>query len=93
MDFDRAEIIAINCLSFIASDENHLSVYLNLCGHDLDTLRENVTNPKKMKETFAGILDFLMSNENLLLEFAESYSLNPLDIGRARRFFPGAPLE
>jgi hypothetical protein len=93
MDFDRAEIIAINCLSFIASDEKHLTIYLNLCGLDLNTLRVNVTHPGKMNETFAGVLDFLMGNENLLLEFAESYSLDPLDIGRARRFFPGAPLE
>lgn len=93
MDFDRAEIIAINGLSFIASDEKYLAIYLNLSGLDMNTLRDNVSNPSKMAEALAGILDFLMNNENFLLEFAETYEIEPHDISRARQHFPGAPLE
>ncbi len=93
MDSDRAEIIAINSLSFIATDEKQLSTYLNLCGLDIHTLKENMTNPQKRCGVLAGILDYLLGNENLLLEFAESYEINPTDIGLARQHFPGAPLE
>ncbi len=93
MDSDRAEIIAINGLSFVAANEKYLAGYLNLTGLDLDTLRDNVANPEKMIEALAGILDFLMQNEAYLLEFSENYQIDPLDIGRARQLFPGAPLE
>ena len=93
MDSDRAEIIAINSLSFIASEEKQLANYLKLSGLDLITLKDNMANPVKMHETLAGVLDFLMSNEHLLLELAESYSIDPTEIGRARQHFPGAPME
>lgn len=93
MDSDRAEIIAINCLSFIAANEKYLAAYLNLSGLDLNTLKINFANPEKMSETLAGVLDYLLNNEKYLLEFAENYEIDPLDIGRARQFFPGAPVE
>lgn len=93
MDHDRAEIIAINSLSFVASDEKLFSSYLSLSGLDIKTLRDDMANPEKMNEALAGILDYLMDNEQLLLEFAERYSIDPHDIGRARQHFPGAPQE
>ncbi len=93
MDSDRAEIIAINSLSFVAANEKYLAGYLNLSGMDLDTLRDNIANPAQMTDALAGILDYLLQNEGYLLEFAENYEIDPLDIGRARQFFPGAAME
>ena len=90
MDFDRAEIIGINALSFIASDEKHLSGYLRLTGMDIDTLRSDMTNQHKIKTILTSILDYMMQNEKCLLEYAETYELDPEDIVKSRDILPGA---
>ncbi|MBL4601946.1 MAG: DUF3572 domain-containing protein [Emcibacteraceae bacterium] len=90
MDHDRAEIIAINCLSFIAGNEKYLSGYLNLSGTDLNQLKENIANPETMAGILASLLDYLLQNEKYLIEYAEEYNLNPMDIQKARHVFPGS---
>ena len=90
MDYDRAEIIAINSLSFIASEEKYLEQYLNLSGINLAQLRENTSNPEIMPNILASVIDFLLQNENCLVEFSQNYQLDPSDIQKTRPFFPGA---
>ena len=90
MDHDRAEIIAINSLSFIAENEKYLGGYLNLTGVDLKQIKENISNPKFMPGIFASVIDFLLQNEKYLIEFSENNQLDPMDIQKARQFFPGA---
>ncbi len=93
MDTDRAEIIAINSLSFIASNEKYLAGYLNLSGSDLNILRKNLQNPQTSQNIYASILDYLLQNEKYLIEYCEEYDINPLDIRRARNVFPGAVFD
>lgn len=90
MDYDRAEIIAINSLSFIASDEKHLGEYLKLSGIGLEQLKKNTSNPETMPNILASVIDFLLQNEQHLIEFSNSYQLDPADIQKTRQFFPGA---
>ena len=90
MDYDRAEIIAINGLSFIASEEKYLGGYLKLSGTDIEQLRENTANPSTMPGILASILDYFLQNEKHLIEFAQEYEIDPTDIARARQCFPGA---
>lgn len=90
MDYDRAEIIAINGLSFIASDEKYLGGYLNLSGTNIEQLRENTANPSTMPQILASILDYLLQNEKYLVEFSKAYQIDPADIAKARQLFPGA---
>ena len=92
MDKDRAEIIAINSLSFIAANEKYLAEYLNISGSTLNQLKQNTANPDEMPTILAGVLDFLLQNEPYLIEFAEVYELDPMDVQKARRQFPGAIL-
>ncbi|MCP5382636.1 MAG: DUF3572 family protein [Kordiimonadaceae bacterium] len=92
MDKNRADIIAINCLSFIAADEKYLAGYLNLTGTDIYQLKKNTENPDEMPSVLASILDFLLQNENYLIEFSKIYEIDPADIQKARRLFPGADL-
>ncbi|MBT7582788.1 MAG: DUF3572 domain-containing protein [Kordiimonadaceae bacterium] len=93
MDYDRAEIIAINSLSFIAGEEKYLERYLNLSGIGLDQLKENISNPELMPNILASVIDFLLQNENCLVEFSENYQLDPSEIQKTRSFFPGAMPE
>ena len=90
MDYDRAEIIAINSLSFVASDEKILAGYLNLSGTDLSQIKENLANPETMTGILAGVLDYLLQNEKYLIDFSENYQLDPAEISAARHCFPGA---
>lgn len=90
MDYDRAEIIAINALSFIASDENYLSGYLKLTGMNLETVKSNLENNKKMGTILGSILDYMMQNEKCLIEFADEYENHPEDVVKARNCFPNA---
>jgi hypothetical protein len=92
MDHDRAEIIAINALSFIASDEKYLSGYLRLSGMSLEKVKAALENQDKMKTILGSILDFMMQNEKCLIEFAETYELIPEDVVKARNSFPNSML-
>ena len=53
MDHQRAEIIAINSLSFIAADEIILASYLNLSGTDLNQVKDNLSNPEDYGGNFS----------------------------------------
>lgn len=90
MDNDRAEIIAINALSFVASDEKILAGYLNLSGIDLHQIKENLANPETMAGILSGVLDYLLQNEKYLIDFSEESQLDPKEINAARLCFPGA---
>ena len=93
MDKDRAEIIAINSLSFIAANEKYLAGYLNMSGVDLNFVKEQLQNPVQAQTIYAGVLDYLLQNEKYLIEYSDTYELDPLAVKRARQMFPGAPLE
>lgn len=90
MDYDRAEIIAINALSFIASDEKHLSGYLKLTGMSLESVKSDLENKNKIGTILGSILDYMMQNEKCLIEFAEEYEIEPEDVVKARNCFPNA---
>jgi hypothetical protein len=49
-------------------------------------LREQLTNPSFL----AGILDFMLSDEPLLLSFCEEQNIAPTLIVQARRALPGS---
>ena len=90
MDQNRAEILAINGLSYVVADEKCLIGYLNLSGTSLEQLKNCMTNPESMPSTLGSIMDFLLQNEPYLIEFCESQNIDPNDIAKARRLFPGA---
>lgn len=90
MDRDHAEIIAINGLSFIASNEKYLSHYIKLSGISLEQLQEGTSNPSTMPNILASIIDFFLQNENYLIEFSEENHITPDQIAKTRIFFPGA---
>lgn len=90
MDQDRAEVIALNGLFFIAGDEKYLEPYLNLSGLDIKQLKENASNPDTAPNILASIIDFLLQNEKILIDFSTINYLDPRDIQKTRQYFPGA---
>ena len=80
MPRDRAELIAAEALQFISSDEDRLARFLGLTGIDGAAIRDHVGEPTFL----AGVLDYLLSDETLLLEYVETVGLTPEEPGLAR---------
>ena len=79
----------MRALAYVAGDEERLRRFLLLSGLTLDVLRDRAGDPR----TLSGVLDHLLSDERLLMDFAEAEAIDPALIPSSRRFFPGVPVE
>jgi hypothetical protein len=70
---EGAEILALQALGWLAGDEDRLARFLGLSGLDLGTLRDVADN----RDTQRAVLDFLLSDEDLLLDFCEMAQIPP----------------
>jgi hypothetical protein len=75
-----AEMLAIQALSFIAAEPERLNGFLGATGLTLDRLRESANEP----DFLAGVLEHMLTDESLLLAFADSAAIDPADVRRAR---------
>jgi hypothetical protein len=75
-----AEIVAIQALSFLASDPERLGMFLTETGIGPQTLRASASDPKFL----AGILDFIMRDDATVQAFAGVSQLTPETIANAR---------
>lgn len=82
---DAAEALALSAIQFLASDQDRLQRFLDLSGVLPDALRARLGNP----EFQVGVLDHLLGDERLLLEFAAWAALAPEAVGAARRALGG----
>ncbi|NJM36068.1 MAG: DUF3572 domain-containing protein [Rhodomicrobium sp.] len=84
----EAESLAIDALAFIASEETLLARFVAATGYDLAGIRAEAGSPYFL----AGVLDFLLGDESLLLVFAGHGGTDPASIGAARRaLLSGSP--
>ena len=82
---DSAQSLAVSALAFIATDSDRLSRFLSLTGLGPDNLRKAAANP-----AFLGsVLDYLIADEALLVEFAADASLKPEAVARAHAVLRG----
>ncbi|KQQ91446.1 DUF3572 domain-containing protein [Aureimonas sp. Leaf324] len=78
---DHASTLAIEALSFVASDTVLFNRFLRLTGLELENLREAATEPAFL----AGVLDFVIADESTLNDFAAHAGIRPQDVVAARR--------
>jgi hypothetical protein len=76
----RAEILALEALGWLAADEDAMARFLSLSGSDPASLREAVGS----RDMARAILDFLLSDEALLLRFCDTSSTDPSTVPLAR---------
>jgi hypothetical protein len=85
-DAERSQTIALNALAYLAGDEDWLDHFLSATGMDLGNLKAGAGDIGFL----AGLMDYFLQNEALLLAFAASEELAPETIARARQYLPGA---
>ncbi len=75
-----AENMAVEALGFIAADADRLGRFLAVTGIDPAGVRQAAREPAFL----AGILDYVCSDESLLLAIAAESGSSPQDVERAR---------
>ena len=85
MNLESAQTIALKALGFIANSEGALDRLMELSGLDRLTLRERAAEP----EVLASLLDFLLQDEGLLVDFCQDESVDPKDVHMARHLLGG----
>jgi hypothetical protein len=83
----EGESIAISALGFLAADPDRLSRFLGLSGLGPHNLRAAAADPGFL----AAVLDYMMADERLLLEFAGGEKLSPETAAAARRALGDPP--
>jgi hypothetical protein len=77
---EAAETLAIAALAFIAAEPERLEGFLGATGLTVDRLRESASAP----DFLGGVLEHMLTDESLLLAFADSAAIDPAEIARAR---------
>jgi len=80
MKSEQAEILAIQALSWLASDEEILGQFLNTTGAAPGDLRERAKEP----EFLGFVLDFIMRDDETVLGFCETSGTSPERVQQAR---------
>ena len=76
---EEAENVALHAFSFLTGDEERLGRFLAVSGLVPDTIRSVASSPG----FFAGILDYVVSDEPLLIALAKELNTKPEHIMQA----------
>ena len=80
----QAEDMAIKALAFIGEDDDRMYRFFSLTGFDSDDIAAAITEPAFQ----AGILDYLLSHEPDLIEFAKWADIDPMLPMKIRHMLP-----
>ena len=79
LDFEAAEWVGIHGLSFLAGDAGRLGRFLSLTGVG----PREIAAAKDDPQILASVLEYLLGDEPLLLEFAANNNLPPEQVQTA----------
>jgi hypothetical protein len=85
IDRDDAETIALQALAYLADDPQRLTRFLALSGTDAGQLRTQAKAP----DFQVAILDYVMSDESLLLTFCQESGIDPMVVAPAHALLNG----
>jgi Protein of unknown function (DUF3572) len=77
---ERAEILALEALAWLAGRPDDIGRFLNVSGLGAADLRQAVGRP----DLLGAVLDFLLTNEPLLLDFCRDASTSAQSVHMAR---------
>jgi len=82
---EQAETLALQALGYLAADEDRLLRFLAVTGLSPQELRDRSGDPMFL----AGVLDHMLTDDALIVAFAEENALPPEAVMMARRRLPG----
>jgi Protein of unknown function (DUF3572) len=82
---DQAEALALQVLAFLLADAKQISRFLALTGTTPQDLRDVASS----RELQAATLEYLLSDEGLLLMFCQEAGIDPATISPAHRLLVG----
>ena len=85
LSVDEAEGLAISALAYLAGNPDALGRFLSLSGIGPADLRMAAREPGFL----AGVLEFFLADESLLLSFVEKAQIRPTMIAAARHALVG----
>ena len=88
MEQEQAEIFALQALAFLATQEDKMNVFANLSGLGAGDIMARAGE----SDLLAGVMDFLLSDEELLTDFCNAQDVSPETPARVRQFLPGGQL-
>jgi len=86
---EAAETLALEAISFIAGDDDLVAGLFDQTGMGGDELRDALGNADTVGQTLAGVLDYLLMNDEWVLNFAEQVNIAPEKVLSARAALPG----
>jgi Protein of unknown function (DUF3572) len=86
---ERAEALAIAALGFIAAEPERLGRFLALTGLGPQSIRDAA----RESHFLAGVLDHIVGDERLLIDFAAEHDVDPNEVTRAREALAGRHWE
>ena len=89
IDREAARGLAIQALEYLAREPEQLGRFLALSGLDPTTIRTAARQP----EFLAGVLEYVMSDERLVMAFTASLEIPPDRVAEARAVLSGRPWQ
>ena len=86
---EQAEALALRALAYLAGDEDRFARFLLSTGTTPDDVRQRAADP----DFLSGVMDHLLTDDALLIAFAEDAALEPSAVAAARYRLPGAVTE
>ena len=86
---EHAETIALKAVHFILTDDEMQQNFIDSTGILPTDLERVIKDP----EFLGGVLDFLLANENKLIEFCSKNEIAPEEPSRIRGQLPGANFD
>lgn len=77
---EKAEILALEGLGWLAGEPDAIQKFLDQSGSDAASLRDAAGEPG----TGLAVLEFLLAQDDLLMRFCESIGLEPKQVHAAR---------
>lgn len=82
---DKAETFALNALAWLAADEELLGGFMGLTGLAFDDVRNRAGDA----EFLGAVLDYILSDDSLVLALADAVQVAPEQVAAARISLPG----
>jgi len=86
---EEAQTVALNAFTALSAHGGRLARFMNISGLTPETIRGAATEPGFLP----GILDYVASDEALLLELAKEMNVKPEHIMEARRTLSPSEFE